>query len=97
MDGRKNNRGKIGNKGGRKSKAEELGLPALIDEVVGEAGKKKLISILYEQAKKGSFPHHQMLMHYMYGKPVEHKSIDKVSEILIKYSDDSGDLISPAT
>lgn len=56
---------------GRKSKAEELGLPALIEEVIGEQGKKDLVSSIHKKAKSGSFPHQQLLMHYIYGKPQE--------------------------
>lgn len=56
---------------GRKTKAEELGLPALIEEVIGEEGKRTIIKKLFDKAKAGSFPHQQMLMHYMFGKPQE--------------------------
>lgn len=56
---------------GRKSKAEELGLPALIEEVIGEQGKKDLVAAIHKKAKSGSFPHQQLLMHYIYGKPQE--------------------------
>ena len=56
---------------GRKSKAEELGLPALVDEVIGEEGKRLIIEKVYVQAKSGSFPHQQMLMQYMFGKPTD--------------------------
>lgn len=56
---------------GRKSKAEELELPALIEEVIGEQGKRDIIKKLFEKAKGGSYPHTQLLMAYMYGKPQE--------------------------
>ena len=56
---------------GRKSKAEELGLPALIDEVIGDEGKRTIIKKLFEKAKSGSYLHQQLLMAYMYGKPQE--------------------------
>jgi hypothetical protein len=54
---------------GRKSKAEEMGLPALIEEVIGTQGKRALIEKINEQAKAGSFNHQQLLMQYIYGKP----------------------------
>lgn len=54
---------------GRKSKAEEMGLPALIEEVIGTEGKRALIQKINEQAKGGSFNHQQLLMQYIYGKP----------------------------
>jgi hypothetical protein len=54
---------------GRKSKAEEMGLPSLIEEVIGDTGKRALIEKIRIQAESGSFLHQQMLMHYIYGKP----------------------------
>jgi len=54
---------------GRKSKAEEMGLPTLIEEVIGTEGKRVLVAKINEQAKGGSFLHQQLLMHYIYGKP----------------------------
>jgi hypothetical protein len=56
---------------GRKSKAEELGLPALIEEIIGEEGKRAIIEKLAEKAKAGSFLHQQLLMAYMFGKPTD--------------------------
>jgi hypothetical protein len=58
-------------KSGRRTKAEELGLPALIEDVIGEAGKKALVKKIYDQGRAGSFPHQQLLMHYMFGKPTD--------------------------
>lgn len=60
---------------GRKSKAEEMGLPALIEEVVGEQGKRDIINKLFSKAKEGSYLHIQLLMGYMYGKPQDHVDI----------------------
>lgn len=56
---------------GRKSKAEELGLPQLIEEVIGDDGKRELIKKIHAKAKEGSFNHQQLLMAYIYGKPTE--------------------------
>lgn len=56
---------------GRKTKAEELGLPALIDDCIGEDGKRAIIKKLYEKAKTGSYLHAQLLMAYMFGKPTD--------------------------
>lgn len=56
---------------GRKSKAEEMGLPALIEEIIGEEGKRAVIASIYEKAKTGSFLHQQLLMAYIYGKPTD--------------------------
>lgn len=73
---------------GRKTKAEEMGLPKLIEEVIGEDGKKEIIQKLFEKAKSGSFFHMQMLMHYMYGKPQDNLDITSGGEIIaIRFKD----------
>lgn len=82
---------------GRKSKAEELGLPRLIEEVIGESGKKDLITAIHKQAKSGSFPHQQLLLAYIYGKPTETHKVDQITDIIVKYDGGINDLISPAT
>lgn len=65
---------------GRKSKAEEMGLPALIEEVIGEEGKKAVIKKLFEKAKDGSYLHAQLLLAYMYGKPQDHVDVTSGGE-----------------
>jgi hypothetical protein len=72
---------------GRKSKAEELQLSKLIEDVIGEDGKKELISKIYEQSKGGSFPHQQLLMNYMFGKPKEKVDADVLLEQIISFKD----------
>lgn len=73
---------------GRKSKAEEMGLPKLIEEVIGVDGKKELVEKIFEKAKGGSFLHAQMLMHYMYGKPQDNIDITSGGEIIaIRFRD----------
>lgn len=67
---------------GRKSKAEEMGLPALIEECIGEEGKRALIEKLYEKARSGSFLHQQLLMHYIFGKPAEKMDVTSGGEKL---------------
>lgn len=54
---------------GRKSRAEEMGLPLLVEQVIGDQGKRDLLTKIHEQAKAGSFNHQQLLMQYIYGKP----------------------------
>lgn len=54
-----------------------MGLPSLIEDVIGEEGKKTLLTNIYEKAKGGSFLHQQLLMHYLYGKPTD--SVDVTS------------------
>lgn len=63
---------------GRKSKAEELELSALIDEVAGEDGKKTILTKIIEQAKSGSYKHQELFMAYYFGKP--NQKIDVTSK-----------------
>ena len=76
MDKRKFNKGTIGNKGGRPSKAEELkamenGIEAII-EVYGSIKEYwKHIAIL----SKDSFQYTNLLQQYIYGKARETKDI----------------------
>ncbi len=76
---------------GRKTKAEEMGLPKLIEDVIGDDGKKRLVQKIMQQAEGGSFPHQQLMMHYMYGKPQDHvdvttggEKIESVKEIIFR-------------
>jgi hypothetical protein len=71
MAGVKGKSGGFREGGGRKTKADELGLPKLIEDVIGEVGKKELIQKIFSQAKSGSFPHQQLIMNYSFGKPIE--------------------------
>lgn len=81
---------------GRKSKAEEMGLPHLIEQVIGEDGKKDLIQKIFEKAKAGSFLQQQLLMHYLYGKPQDYldittkgQAVESPKEIIFRnYADD---------
>ncbi len=57
---------------GRKSKAEEMGRPRLIENCIGEEGKRALIEKIKEKAMTGSFLHQQLLMNYIFGKPQDH-------------------------
>lgn len=54
---------------GRKSKAEELGLPALLDEVVNKKDQEAIIKKLSDKAKEGSYKHLELYLAYRYGKP----------------------------
>lgn len=57
---------------GRKTKAEEMGLPRLIEDCIGEMGKRALIESIRDKAISGSYLHQQLLMSYIFGKPQEH-------------------------
>jgi len=68
IDGRKYNGGaRIGS--GRKSRAEELGLPALIDNCVTERQQEELIMLLFNRAMEGSYKHMQLFLAYKFGRP----------------------------
>jgi hypothetical protein len=70
---------------GRKSKAEELGLPKLIEEVIGDEGKRLLIQKVYANAVpkrgRGSFKHQELLMYYIYGRPTEKVKVEATGSI----------------
>jgi hypothetical protein len=76
---------------GRKSKAEELQLPAMIEEIAGDEGKKEVLKKILDQAKAGSFNHQQLFMAYAFGKPTEKidltskgKEIKQVTGLIVK-------------
>ena len=74
---RGNSGGKKG-RSGRKSKAEEMGLQALLAECWTEADRKACIRALAERAKKGikfDMEAVKLLMAYAYGRPVERKEV----------------------
>lgn len=66
-----NGHGGTRNNSGRKSRAEEMGLPTLVEQVIGEDGKKTLLEKIFSKAKEGSFLHQQLLMNYIFGKPTD--------------------------
>jgi len=76
---------------GRKSKAEELGLIALIDEVVTQKDRTAIIKKLADKAKEGSFNHIQLFMYYYYGKPTEQVNLsvkEPRTKVKIRFDDD---------
>jgi uncharacterized protein YdeI (YjbR/CyaY-like superfamily) len=66
MDGRKNNRGTKGNKGGRKSKAEEIKLVEKLDALIDP---NFAIEKMYEHITDGSEKMLELYMGYRFGKP----------------------------
>jgi hypothetical protein len=56
---------------GRKSKAEEQGLAALLDRVWTQADREKVIRVLHKNAMKGNEKAAGLLLSYAYGKPTE--------------------------
>jgi hypothetical protein len=70
MDNRKNNKGTIGNKGGRPSKAEEV---AMIEKLTPMADKA--YEALEKGVEAGDFKFVQLYFNYYAGKPKETKDI----------------------
>lgn len=60
---------------GRKSKAEELGLAALLEECWTQDDRKDCITQLASKASDGDMESIKLLMAYAYGKPVDRKEI----------------------
>ncbi len=74
MDGRKNNKGTIGNKGGRPKKADELKLIEKLDNLIDN---DEVIKTLGKQVLKGDGRAMTLYFNYRYGKPKE--SVDITS------------------
>lgn len=74
-DLRKKNGGKRPNSG-RKSKAEELGLTALLDECWTPVSRKATIKKLASLARYGNLEAIKILMAYTFGKPKETVAIE---------------------
>ena len=74
MDGRKNNSGTIGNKGGRPKKADELKLIEKLDNLIDN---DEVIKTLGKQILKGDSRAMSLYFGYRYGKPKE--SVDITS------------------
>ena len=70
MDNRKNNKGTIGNKGGRPSKAEEV---AMIEKL--SPMEDKAYEALKKGVEAGDFKFVQLYFNYYAGKPKETKDI----------------------
>jgi hypothetical protein len=91
MDGRKYNRGTVGNKGGRPKKADEektshAALKAVIKVFGSEEGAFEFLA----SDAKGSFPHLRLLMEYAYGKPTEKISQEVTMPQLPQFTWSSG-------
>lgn len=64
MDGRKNNKGTKGNKGGRKPKSEEL---KLVEKLTPY--EDKALKLLFKKIDEGDMYALKMFMEYLHGKP----------------------------
>ena len=84
MDGRKNNSGTIGNKGGRPKKADELKLIEKLDNLIDN---DEVIKTLGKQILKGDSKAMSLYFGYRYGKPKESVDITSTDGFNINFKD----------
>lgn len=84
MDGRKNNGGTIGNKGGRPKKADELKLIEKLDNLIDN---DEVIKTLGKQIFKGDSRAMSLYFGYRYGKPKESVDITSTDGFNINFKD----------
>ena len=84
MDGRKNNSGTVGNKGGRPKKADELKLIEKLDNLIDN---DEVIKTLGKQILKGDSKAMSLYFGYRYGKPKESVDITSSDGFNINFND----------
>ena len=84
MDGRKNNSGTIGNKGGRPKKADELKLIEKLDNLIDN---DEVIKTLGKKILKGDSRAMSLYFGYRYGKPKESVDITSTDGFNINFKD----------
>ena len=84
MDGRKNNSGTVGNKGGRPKKADELKLIEKLDNLIDN---DEVIKTLGKQIFKGDSRAMSLYFGYRYGKPKESVDITSTEGFNINFKD----------
>ena len=84
MDGRKNNSGTVGNKGGRPKKADELELIEKLDNLIDN---DEVIKTLGKQILKGDSRAMSLYFGYRYGKPKESVDITSTDGFNINFKD----------
>src|SRR5688572_4842344 len=84
MPGQPKNRGGKKGRSGRKSKAEEMGLAALLDKCWTPAAREKCVRALATKASKGDLEAVKLLLAYTFGKPRESVDVNQVSEVIFK-------------
>ena len=75
MDNRQNNKGTLGNKGGRPPKAEEVKMIERLTPL-----EPKAFEALEKGIEEGNFKYVQMFYNYYAGKPKETKDVTITSE-----------------
>lgn len=69
---------------GRKSKAEEMRLPALMKEVISHEDWKQLFVSILHEAKGGSIAHQRLLLEYNFGKPHQRIELEESNSDMAK-------------
>ena len=87
-----NNRGGKRDNAGRKSKAEEMNLPMLMQEVISNEDWKTLFASILKEAKAGSFQHQKLLLEYNFGKPHQRIELEESNSDMAKLI-----IVSPAS
>jgi hypothetical protein len=72
---------------GRKSKAEEMGLMALLDKCWTVADREACVVALARKAKCGDMEATKLLFNYAFGRPKEHKEVSGSRTIRVIYED----------
>lgn len=84
-DGRKNNRGKVGNKGGRPPKSVEIKLAEKIRNIIDDESLiSELAVIAMDRKNRNQMKAIELLTGYLYGKPtqrVENVELQELPEI----------------
>ena len=84
MDGRINNKGTKGNKGGRPPKADEIKLIERLDSIID---KDEAVGKLGELVTKGDIRALQLYLSYRYGKPKESIDLNSSEGLNINFRD----------
>ena len=92
MPGQRGNSGGKKGRSGRKVKAVNLGLQALLNECFTEDDRRDLFIKLAEMARNANLEAIKLLLAYTYGKPIEQKdsTVDGTIEIVIKREQRTG-------
>lgn len=69
MAKKEKNHGGSRERAGRKSKAEEMGLPMLLKAAITNDDWVSMFKVCVKQARTGSAKHLELLMQYQFGKP----------------------------
>jgi len=78
MDGRKNNKGTIGNNGGRPPKADEVKLAEQMD-AIGDSNE--ILTALFKLAKASDIQAQKLWLSYRFGQPKQQQSdIDRLTD-----------------